>query len=330
MNLGPFTFDQPLVLSPMAGVTDKPFRRLCRDLGADLAVSEMVKASRGSAGVLSTDQRADTEGEQRPHNVQIIGNNPVQMAQAAARCVEQGADIVDINMGCPAKKFARKPAGSALMGEPKRVSEILAAVVAAVEVPVTLKIRTGLDAKQRNALEIGHIAEAEGIAALAVHGRTRAQKFSGEADHSIVAKLVQALSIPVLANGDIDSPQAAAKVLEQTGCAGMLIGRGARRNPWVFHEIRHFLQTGKIAKPISLGEMFQSLNNYLDDIYHYYGEQKGVQNAGLRLGWCVSGKPGAQAFRRSLLETHTPDQQRALLREFCLGSDEGMATAGKG
>ncbi len=317
MQLGRFHFDTPLILSPMAGVTDKPFRRLCRRLGADMAVSEMVRATH-----VAGERRGDTQGEPRPRSVQIIGNDPAQMAEAARINVASGADIIDINMGCPAKKYAKKPAGSALMAEPDRVAKILRAVVRAVEEPVTLKIRTGVDENRVNALEIGRIAEAEGVAAVAVHGRTRAQKFTGLADHGVTGKLVAALGIPVFANGDIDSPAVAQKVLAQTGAAGVLVGRAARRDPWIFARIRHFLAHGTPLPEPSPAQLHRVLRDYLEDIYAYHGQQQGVSNAAKQLGWCVSGRPGSQAFRRAMLQSRERAEQAQLLESFCSQLDE--------
>lgn len=316
IQLGQFSFNTPIILAPMAGVTDKPFRQLCRRLGADLAVSEMVKAHQQSNKPLAGSVRGDTLGEASPRSVQIIGNEPRQMAETARMNVEHGADIIDINMGCPAKKFARKPAGSALLAYPQAVACILNAVTRAVNVPVTLKIRTGVDAENINALEIGRIAEQAGIRALTVHGRTRAQKFTGQAEHQTTRMLVEALSIPVFANGDIESPDTAEAVLKQTGAAGLVIGRSARKNPWIFSQIKHRLRTGESPPSPDPKQVQAELERYLECLHDYYGEERAVQMAGKHLGWCVNGLSGASRLRHDLRNSLTVEEQYERLKLF--------------
>lgn len=300
----------------MAGVTDQPFRKLCRSLGADLAVSEMVKAHQYDSASLAQSARSRLEDEPGPRSVQIIGNDPSQMAAAAKLNADQGADIIDINMGCPAKKFGKKPAGSALLAHPDQVKRILESVVKAVDVPVTVKIRTGLDEDSVNALEIGLIAENAGIQALTIHGRTREQKFRGQAEHQTTRLLVQALNIPVFANGDIDSPDMAQEVLEVTGASGLVIGRAARKNPWIFQEIKQGRKQEEINGSASLQDKYDCLKRHLERLYHYYDESKGIEMAGKQIGWCVSGYAGAAEFRRHMLQSQSKAQQSLLLDEF--------------
>src|SRR5690606_32341336 len=245
MRIGPHTIAPNVILAPMAGVTDKPFRVLCKRLGAGLCVSEMTTSDPRFWNTAKSRHRMDHDGEPDPISVQIAGTVPSIMADAARYNVDNGAQLIDINMGCPAKKVCNAWAGSALMREPKLVADILDAVVSAVDVPVTLKIRTGWAADRRNALEIARIAESAGIAALAVHGRTRDQQYKGVAEYDTIAEVKAALSIPVMANGDVDSPRKAEAVLKHTGCDAVLVGRAAQGRPWIFREIAHYLATGE-------------------------------------------------------------------------------------
>ncbi|MDH5710767.1 MAG: tRNA dihydrouridine synthase DusB [Gammaproteobacteria bacterium] len=285
MKIGPYTLDNPLILAPMAGITDRPFRVLCREQGAALAVSEMVTSNKQLWHSRKTQLRLDHTGETTPRSVQIAGTNPEQMAEAALFNVENGAQIIDINMGCPAKKVCNVMAGSALMKDEALVTEILRHVVSAVDVPVTLKIRTGWDLDNRNALNIAHIAETEGIQALSIHGRSRACAFKGEAEYETIANVKSRIKIPVIANGDIDSPEKAAEVLKQTGVDAIMIGRGAQGRPWIFKEILHYLEHGKKLPVPETKEVILLLNKHLKSLYDFYGETMGVRIARKHIGW---------------------------------------------
>ncbi|TVR95358.1 MAG: tRNA dihydrouridine synthase DusB [Wenzhouxiangellaceae bacterium] len=297
MFIGPHRISPAIGLAPMAGVTDKPFRLLCKRLGAGLAVSEMTTADPSLWHTRKSRKRMDHAGEPEPISVQIAGTDPQRMAAAARYNVDHGADIIDINMGCPAKKVCKAWAGSALMRDEALVERILKAVVAAVDVPVTLKIRTGWAAGQRNAPAIARIAEDCGIAALAVHGRTRDQKYEGHAEYDTIAGIKQDIGIPVMANGDIDSPVKARQVLRQTGADGLLIGRAAQGRPWIFREIAHFLASGEILPPPSPTEICALLIEHLQALHHFYGEQAGVRIARKHLGWYAKNRPENAAFR---------------------------------
>ncbi len=290
--------DGPVLgLAPMAGVTDKPFRLLCKRLGADIATSEMTTSDPTLWHTRKSLRRMDHAGEPEPVSVQIAGTEPEQMAAAARHNVAQGADLIDINMGCPAKKVCKAWAGSALMRDEALVEQILKAVVAAVDVPVTLKIRTGWDREHRNGLTIARIAEDCGIRALAVHGRTRDQKYEGTAEYDTIALIKQNAGIPVLANGDIDSPEKAADVLAYTGADGLLVGRAAQGRPWIFREIRHYLATGKRLPEPSLTEVRDTLIGHLQALHRFYGETAGVRIARKHLGWYAKGHPQQAELR---------------------------------
>ena len=296
MKIGPYQIAPALGLAPMAGVTDKPFRLLCRRMGAGLATSEMTSANPKLRGTRKSAERLDHLGEPGPISVQIAGTEPEQMADFARYNVEHGAEIIDINMGCPAKKVCKAWAGSALMRDEALVEAILRAVVGAVDIPVTLKIRTGWAADRRNAPVIGLIAEDAGIAALAVHGRTRDQKYQGTAEYDTIAEIKQRLSIPVWANGDIDSPEQARHVLEYTQADGLLIGRAAQGRPWIFNEIRHYLETGARLPDKSPAEVGAILVEHLAALHAFYGEDRGVRIARKHLGWYARAHPGRETF----------------------------------
>lgn len=285
MNIGPYKLKNPLLLAPMAGITDLPFRSLCREMGAALAISEMVTSNKQLWHSRKTRLRLDHTGECSPRSVQIAGTDPVQMAEAAQFNVESGAQIIDINMGCPAKKVCNVMAGSALLKNEKRVAEILHQVVNAVDAPVTLKIRTGWDLDNRNAVSIAKIAEAEGIRALTIHGRTRACAFRGEAEYETIAEVKSRINIPVIANGDIDSPEKAADVLRQTGVDALMIGRGAQGRPWIFREILYYLEHGKNLPAPDAKEVNFLLNKHLKSLYDFYGETMGVRIARKHISW---------------------------------------------
>ena len=316
MNIGPYRIDPPLVLAPMAGVTDKPFRLLCKRLGAGYSVSEMTTSDPRLWKTRKSQWRMDHQGEPEPIGVQIAGADPEVLAEAARFNVDHGAQIIDINMGCPAKKVCNVWAGSALLQDEALVGRICRAVVQAVEVPVTLKIRIGWHRDNKNGLTIARIAEASGIAALAVHGRTRDQQYSGEAEYDTIAAIKQAIAIPVLANGDISSPQKAAEVLAKTGADALMVGRGAQGRPWVFREINHFLRTGQLLAEPGPAEVGQILLGHLDALYGFYGEDHGLRIARKHLGWYAKDRPENAAFRQVVNRADTAIRQRQLTAEY--------------
>ena len=285
MRLGPYTLTSPVFLAPMAGITDKPFRQLCRNMGAGLVVSEMTTSEPHLRNSHKTRLRMDHMGEAGPVTVQIAGTDPVKMADAAILNVTQGAHIIDINMGCPAKKVCNVAAGSALMKDEKKVAAILQAVVSAVNVPVTLKIRTGWDHESKNASVIARIAEDCGIQMLSMHGRTRTDAYKGEAEYETIAQVKQQITIPLVANGDITSALKAKQVMQLTGADAIMIGRGAQGNPWIFREINHYLKTGETLAAPEQREIVQLIENHLIDLYNFYGEQRGAQIARKHISW---------------------------------------------
>ncbi|MBS0396506.1 MAG: tRNA dihydrouridine synthase DusB [Proteobacteria bacterium] len=285
MRIGPYALGAPLALAPMAGVTDRPFRLLCRRLGAGIAASEMVTSDVRLWHTPKSRRRLDHAGEPEPRVVQIAGGEPAMMAEAARRNVDLGAQVIDINMGCPAKKVCNRAAGSALLRDEPLVGAILEAVVRAVQVPVTLKMRTGWDAEHRNGVRVARLAEACGVRALAVHGRTRADHYAGSAEYATIRAIKAAVAIPVFANGDIDSGAKARAVLEETGADGVMIGRAAQGRPWIFREIGHFLSAGTHCPPPERREVRDIMLAHLDQLYAFYGEQVGVRVARKHLGW---------------------------------------------
>ncbi len=300
MRIGPYQLNNKLILAPMAGVTDLPFRQLCKQLGAGMAVSEMVSSNSLLWGSEKTRRRARHAGEIEPKSVQIMGTEPQMMAEAARYNVEQGAQIIDINMGCPAKKVCNVLAGSALLRDEALVGQILEAVVQAVDIPVTLKIRTGWDHENRNAVQIGRIAETAGIQALAIHGRTRADQYKGEAEYDTIAEVKHRIGIPVIANGDITSPEKARFVLEYTGADAVMIGRAAQGRPWIFREINHYLQTGKKLPEPEITEVRDILTGHLQNLYTFYGEYTGVRVARKHISWYSKGQIHGAAFRQAV------------------------------
>ena len=302
----------------MAGVTDLPFRRLCRKMGAGLVVSEMVAADPNTWSTRKSRLRVQFGDEPAPRSVQIAGYDPQMMAEAALFNVQLGAEIIDINMGCPAKKVCKRAAGSALLQNPELVERILTAVVSAVDVPVTLKIRTGWDRQNRNADTIARIAEDSGVAALAVHGRTKACRFVGEVEYDTIAKVVDAVSIPVLANGDITDPQRAVSVLKHTGAAAVMIGRAAQGNPWIFNQINHFLKYDQPLSPPSMEECSQVMSEHLLALHEFYGETGGVRISRKHIGWYINPLPGGKEFTRVFNTLETTEQQRHFLQSFFL------------
>ena len=314
MRIGPHTLPNALMVAPMAGVTDRPFRQLCKALGAGYAVSEMVTSRRDLWDSLKTSRRADHQGEAGPIAVQIAGTDPAEMADAARYNIDRGAQIIDINMGCPAKKVCHKWAGSALMQEPKLAMSIVEAVVSACEpqgVPVTLKMRTGWCAHERNAPQLAVAAQDAGIQMLTVHGRTREQGYKGQAEYDTIAHIKTLLRIPLVANGDIDSPHKALQVLRQTGADALMIGRAAQGRPWIFREIDYFLRTGDQLAPPLVSEVRRWLTEHLEAHLGLYGEYTGVRSARKHLGWYVRGWPGAEAFRQHI---NTLDESQAQFR----------------
>ena len=302
----------------MAGVTDLPFRRLCRKMGAGLVVSEMVAADPNTWSTRKSRLRVQFGDEPAPRSVQIAGYDPQMMAEAALFNVQLGAEIIDINMGCPAKKVCKRAAGSALLQNPELVERILTAVVSAVDVPVTLKIRTGWDRQNRNADTIARIAEDSGVAALAVHGRTKACRFVGEVEYDTIANVVDAVSIPVLANGDITDPQRAVSVLKHTGAAAVMIGRAAQGNPWIFNQINHFLKYDQPLSPPSMEECSQVMSEHLLALHEFYGETGGVRISRKHIGWYINSLPGGKEFTRVFNTLETTEQQRHFLQSFFL------------
>lgn len=316
MQIGPHTLETPLIVAPMAGVTDRPFRELCLRLGAGMAVSEMLLANPDVWDTQKTRMRMDHSAEGGLRSVQIAGADPEMMAFAARYNVEQGAQIVDINMGCPAKKVNKKLAGSALLRAPDQVKAICRAVVDAVEVPVTLKIRTGWDPDNRNGVEIARIAEDCGIAALAVHGRTRACLYKGEAEYDTIKAIKQAVSIPVVANGDIDSPEKARYVLDYTGVDAVMIGRAAQGRPWIFREIRHFLETGTKLPPPEREEVRTLMNEHVTNLHRFYGAYLGARIARKHVGWYLDEEETGREFRKHFNALDCADAQLEALEAY--------------
>jgi tRNA-dihydrouridine synthase B len=316
MRIGAYALRNGLLVAPMAGITDRPFRRLARRFGAALAVSEMVSARPELRESRKTRLRLDHAGEPGPISVQIAGADPQMLAEAARLNVEGGAEIIDINMGCPAKKVCNVQAGSALLENEALVVRILEAVVGAVDVPVTLKIRTGPAPERRNALRIARIAESAGIQALAIHGRTRACAFNGDAEYDTIAEVKSRVRIPVIANGDVQTPEDAKRVLELTGADGVMIGRAAQGKPWFFRELAHFLATGERLAPPPVREIGDVLVEHLDGLYDLYGGEHGARVARKHIGWTVRALPGGEALRSSVNTLHAADAQRAAVNDY--------------
>jgi len=316
MQIGPYTLRNQLVLAPMAGVTDRPFRQLCKTLGAGLAVSEMVSANAAVWGNRQTLRRMDHAGEVEPRSIQIAGADPAMMAAAARFNVERGAQIIDINMGCPAKKVCNLMAGSALLRDEDLVKRILDSVVGAVHVPVTLKIRTGWDPEHRNALSVARIAEQAGVQALAIHGRTRACGYSGSAEYDTIRCVKQAVAIPVIANGDITGPQKAKEVLEHTGADAVMIGRAAQGRPWIFREIAHYLATGELLPEPAVDETRSIMIGHLENLYSFYGDYTGVRVARKHIGWYSKGHRDGAAFRQRVNRVESVDEQLRMTNAF--------------
>ena len=320
MFIGSWSLPNPVFVAPMAGVTDRPYRKLCKMLGAGYAVSEMAASNPRLWNSVKTSRRLDHTGEIDPIAVQIAGSDPAMMAEAAVFNVSKGARIIDINMGCPVKKVCNVASGSALLRDEERVARILESVVKACEplgVPVTLKTRTGWDRESRNAVRIARLAQDTGIAALTLHGRTRCDLYQGEAEYDTIRAVKQALKIPVIANGDIDSPEKAKYVLEYTGADAIMVGRAAQGRPWIFREISHYLATGTHLPPPTYGELRDCLLDHLEDHYQFYGEYTGVLSARKHIGWYLADMPDANELLPDINQiSSTRDQTRALEQWF--------------
>lgn len=297
MKIGPHLLESPVIAAPMAGVTDQPFRNLCRKLGAALAVSEMVTSNTKLWKSKKTQFRLNHIGEDAPRAVQIAGTNPLQMAEAAKLNADLGAEIIDINMGCPAKKVCKAAAGSALLKDEPLVASILHTVVTSVDIPVTLKIRTGWSEESKNAIQIAKIAEEHGIQALTIHGRTRNDFFNGVAEYETIAEVKSAIKIPIIANGDIDSPKKAFEVLKFTHADAVMIGRAAQGSPWIFREIAHYLRTKEEMPPPTIKERKDILLEHLGELYNFYGEERAVRLARKHVSWYLGDLPGSREFR---------------------------------
>ena len=319
MRISTWQLPNKVFVAPMAGVTDRPFRRLCKRLGAGYAVSEMAASNPQLWDTIKTARRLNHDGEVDPIAVQIVGSDPDMMAQAAVFNIEKGAKIIDINMGCPAKKVCKVATGSALLRDKELVARILDAVVAAChpyEVPVTLKIRTGGDRDSINAPEIARIAEDIGISALTIHGRTRCDFYHGEAEYNTIATVKKSVKLPIIANGDIDSPQKAKQVLDYTGADAVMIGRASQGNPWIFREIDHYLNSGELLEPPSLFEMKKVLLEHLEEHYQFYGAHTGVRTARKHIGWYLNRFQGSETLRQHLNTIESCQQQSQALAEW--------------
>jgi tRNA-dihydrouridine synthase B len=327
MNIGPYALANRVFVAPMAGVTDRPFRQLCKKLGAAYAVSEMVTSRRDLWDTLKTSRRANHDGEVEPIAVQIAGTDAAMMADAAAYNLARGAQIIDINMGCPAKKVCNKWAGSALMQDEPLALAIVQAVVAACAphgVPVTLKMRTGWSESHKNAVRLARLFEDAGVQMIAVHGRTREQGYKGFAEYATISAVKAALTIPVVANGDIDSPEKARDVLALTGADAVMIGRAAQGRPWIFREISHFLDTGTHLAPPLVVEVKRLLLDHLRDHYELYGEFSGVRTARKHIGWYVQSLPGGKDFRARMNLLESCDTQLAAVADYFNGLEDSM------
>lgn len=324
MQIGPHKIGNKLILAPMAGVTDRPFRQMCKDLGAGMAVSEMVGSTSLIRGSAKTLRRANHEGETVPRSVQIVGYDPKMMAEAARINEDMGAEIIDINMGCPAKKVCNMSSGSALLRDEPLVAEILRATVNAVKIPVTLKIRTGWSPDMRNGPQIAKIAEDAGIQALSVHGRTRNCFFKGDAEYETIALIKQMINIPVIANGDISTPEKAKYVLEKTGADAIMIGRAAQGRPWIFREINHYLEHGTYAPEPSIIEIEQILTQHIENLYEFYDEHIGVHMARKHVSWYSKGQPHAGKFREHFNQLDSAAAQRQAIKDFFAELKDGI------
>lgn len=328
MRIGPYQLDSPFTLAPMAGITDAPFRRLCRRFGAGMTTSEMTTADISLWRTAKSRRRLDLDMDIEPRVVQIAGSEPDRLALAARLCVDRGAQIIDINMGCPAKKVCRKAAGSALLRDPVLVERILDAVVSAVDVPVTLKIRTGWSPESRNGVEIAQIAEQAGVAALAVHGRTRACRYNGSAEYETIAQIKRAVSMPVIANGDITGPEKSLEVFRLSSADGLMIGRAARGRPWIFRELNFYYRNGVPVAPLDKNQVRDIMLDHLGDLYQFYGDTTGVRVARKHLTWYCAGLKNSEEFRSRVVRADSASEQIRLTRQFFgMQAGEGFLAA---
>ena len=327
LKIGPYTIAKPFVLAPMAGVTDAPFRRICRRFGAGMTTSEMTTADTSLWQTPKSRYRLDLDLDAEPVAVQIAGSEPAQLATAAIACVRRGAQIIDINMGCPAKKVCKKLAGSALLKDEKLVAAILTAVVAAVSLPVTLKIRTGWDLDHRNAVKIARIAEDSGMQSLAVHGRTRACRYKGEAEFETIARVKQVIRIPVIANGDITGVEKSLEVLRLTNCDGLMIGRGAQGRPWIFRELGQILIADHRKPQLDKIELRDIMLDHLNELHRFYGELTGVRVARKHLTWYCNSLANADEFRHQVVRVESASEQIRLTRAYFDQEDGGDSLA---
>jgi tRNA-dihydrouridine synthase B len=322
MRIGPYQLSSPFVLAPMAGVTDKPFRALCRQFGAGMTTSEMTTADTSLWQTTKSRHRLDLDLDAEPVAVQIAGSDPEQLAVAAQACVKRGAQIIDINMGCPAKKVCKKLAGSALLKDEQLVRDILDAVVAAVDVPVTLKTRTGWDREHKNGATIARIAEDAGIQAIAVHGRTRADRYRGSAEFETIARIKESVDIPVIANGDIDTPEKSLEVLRLTNADGLMIGRAAQGRPWIFRELVNGLNDSVKNTPVEKTELRDIMLSHLSELHRFYGEKAGVRVARKHLTWYCANLANADNFRYRAVRVDSALEQLRLTQEFFGGPEQ--------
>jgi len=327
VRIGPYQLQSPFLLAPMAGVTDAPFRRLCRQFGAGMTTSEMTTADIALWDTPKSRQRLDIDMDTEPRVVQIAGSEPQQIARAAELCVRRGAQIIDINMGCPARKVCNKLAGSALLQDKNLVQRILDATVLTVSVPVTLKIRTGWSPEQRNGVEIALIAERCGIQAIAVHGRTRACRYKGAVEYDTIAEIKDAVSIPVIANGDITTPEKSLEVLRITSADALMIGRGAQGSPWIFRDLIHYMNTGERISPLQNDQVRDIMLDHLNGMYQFYGERTGIRMARKHLSWYCAGLKNSADYRSRVVRVESASEQIRLTRNFFdqLSGDASLA-----
>lgn len=327
MYIGPIKLENPCILAPMAGVTDKPFRLLCKELGAGYAVSEMTISDPRMWKTRKSQLRMDHEGEPDPIGIQIAGSDPNQLADAARYNVDHGAQIIDINFGCPAKKVCNAWCGSALLQDEELVGKIIYSVAKAVDVPVTVKIRTGWNSANRNAIKIAAIAEAAGAAMIAIHGRTRDMMYNGSAEYETISRVKSAANIPVVANGDINCPEKARDVLQATGADAVMIGRAAQGRPWIFREINHYLNTGNRLPEPTLEEISNILTGHLQRLYAHYGEQAGVRIARKHIGWYTKQRQNSEQLRLLVNSTESANEQLKLTKDYFLALAADLASS---
>ncbi len=327
IKIGPYQLASPFLLAPMVGITDAPFRRVCRYFGAGMTTSEMTTADISLWNRTMSKRRLDIDSDAEPRAVQIAGSEPMQMAIAAKLCVDSGAQIIDINMGCPAKNVCKKQAGSALLQDEDLVGRILEAVVAAVDVPVTLKIRTGWDRDHRNGVAVARLAERCGIQALAVHGRTRACRFKGEAEYETIAQIKMAVEIPVIANGDIRTVEKSLEVFRLSSADALMIGRGAQGRPWIFRDLIQYYRTGKAAPPLAKTELRDIMLGHLNGMHQFYGHATGVKVARKHLAWYCSSLEKSEEFRSQVVRVVSASEQIRLTREYFSRSVKNISKA---